>query len=157
MSSISKTEALIYLAAYQNQGTLVDYLDPWIAMWTNDFILTGLSNQLHLKILKAGFDEEELEEVVQVQANIKPGSFGFEYDLLKEWTEWIMGDQVRREKMREMLNEYFYWHGKPWWENEDPEGKSISENFDDEVPWYTEEGMPNTPEEALEWFKEAGI
>ena len=82
---------------------------------------------------------------MQVQADIKPGSFGFEYDLLKEWTEWIMGDQGRREKMREMLNEYFYWHGKPWWEN------------DLEVPWYTEEGMPKTPEEALDWFKEAGI
>ena len=56
---------LIYLPAYQNQGTLVDYLDPWIAMWTNDFILTGLSNQLHLKILESGFDEDELDYVVQ--------------------------------------------------------------------------------------------
>lgn len=133
---------LIYLPAYQNQGTLVDYLDPWIAYWTEDFIMTGLSDSLHQQIIEAGFDEEELEDVVQVQANIKPGSYGFEYDLLKEWTEWIMGDQVRREKMREMLNEYFYWHGKPWWED------------DSEVPWYTEPGMPDTPQEALQWFKE---
>ena len=115
--------------------------------------MTGLSDSLHQRMIEAGFDKEELEDVVQVQANIKPGSFGFEYDLLKEWTEWIMGDQVRREKMREMLNEYFYWHGKPWWAAE----KSSSENFDDEVPWYTEPGMPKTPEEALDWFKEAGI
>jgi hypothetical protein len=135
---------LIYLPAYQNQGTLVDYLDPWIAMWTEDFIMTGLSDSLHQRIIEAGFDEEELEDVVQVQANIKPGSFGFEYDLLKEWTEWIMGDQVRREKMREMLNEYFYWQGKPWWEIPG----------DEDIPWYTESGMPDTPQEALEWFKE---
>lgn len=142
----NKIEALIFLPAYQNQGTLVDYLDPWIARWTEDFIMTGLSDSLHQRIIEAGFDEEELENVVQVQADIKPESFGFEYDLLKEWTEWIMRDQGRREKMREMLNDYFYWHGKPWWEIPD-----------DEVPWLTEEGMPKTPEEALDWFKEAGI
>ena len=144
MSSISKTEALIYLAAYQNQGTLVDYLDPWIAMWANDFILTGLSNQLHQKILEAGFDEDELEDVVQNQPDIHDSSFGIERELLKEWTEWIMGDQGRREKMREMLNEYFYWQGKPWWEIPG----------DEDIPWYTEEGMSDTPQEALDWFKE---
>ena len=138
---------LIYLPAYQNQGTLVDYLDPWIARWTEDFIITGLSDSLHKRIIEAGFDEEELEDVVQVQADIKPGSFGFEYDLLKEWTEWIMRDQGRREKMREMLNEYFYWHGKPWWEIDGDGG-------DEDIPWYTEEGMPDTPQEALDWFQD---
>ena len=143
----NKIEALIFLPAYQNQGTLVDYLDPWIARWTEDFIITGLSDSLHKRIIEAGFDEGELEDVVQVQADIKPGAFGFEYDLLKEWTEWIMKDQGRRGKMREMLNEYFYWHGKPWWEIPG----------DEDIPWLTEEGMPKTPEEALEWFKEAGI
>ena len=144
MSSISKTEALIYLAAYQNQGTLVDYLDPWIAMWTNDFILTGLSNQLHLKILEAGFDEDELEDIVQVQADIKDSSFGIEKELLGEWTKWIMSDVQRKEILRAELMRYFYWDGKPWWEIPG----------DDDIPWYTEEGMPDTPQEALEWFKE---
>lgn len=134
---------LIYLPAYQNQGTLVDYLDPLIALWTEDFILTGLSDSLHQRIREAGFEEEELEEVVQNQADIKPGSFGFEYDLLKEWTKWIMEDQGRREKMKQNLTDYFYWHGKPWWIG-----------GDDEVPWICDdEGMPETPEIALEWFK----
>ena len=142
MSSISKTEALIYLAAYQNQGTLVDYLDPWIAMWTNDFILTGLSNQLHLKILEAGFDEDELEDVVQNQSDIHDSSFGIERELLKEWTEWIISDNKRKDIVKAELEGYFYWQGKPWWED------------DSEVPWYTEPGMPDTPQEALQWFKE---
>ena len=144
MNSISKTEALIYLAAYQNQGTLVDYLDPWIAMWTNDFILTGLSNQLHLKILEAGFDEDELEDVVQNQLDIHDSSFGIERELLKEWTEWIISDNKRKDIVKAELEGYFYWHGKPWWEIPG----------DDDIPWYTEEGMPDTPQEALEWFKE---
>ena len=144
MSSISKIEALIYLAAYQNQGTLVDYLDPWIAMWTNDFILTGLSNQLHLKILKAGFDEDELEDVVQNQPDIHDSSFGIERELLKEWTEWIISDNKRKDIVKAELEGYFYWHGKPWWEIPG----------DDDIPWYTEPGMPDTPQEALEWFKE---
>ena len=144
MSSISKTEALIYLAAYQNQGALVDYLDPWIAMWTNDFILTGLSNQLHLKILKAGFDEDELEDVVQNQPDIHDSSFGIERELLKEWTEWIISDNKRKDIVKAELEGYFYWHGKPWWEIPG----------DDDIPWYTEPGMPDTPQEALEWFKE---
>jgi hypothetical protein len=144
MSSISKTEALIYLAAYQNQGTLVDYLDPWIAIWTNDFILTGLSNQLHLKILEAGFDEDELEDVVQNQPDIHDSSFGIERELLKEWTEWIISDNKRKDIVKAELEGYFYWHGKPWWEIPG----------DDDIPWYTEEGMPDTPQEALEWFKE---
>ena len=144
MSSISKTEALIYLAAYQNQGTLVDYLDPWIAMWTNDFILTGLSNQLHLKILEAGFDEDELEDVVQNQPDIHDSSFGIERELLKEWTEWIISDNKRKDIVKAELEGYFYWHGKPWWEIPG----------DDDISWYTEEGMPDTPQEALEWFKE---
>jgi hypothetical protein len=144
MSSISKIEALIYLAAYQNQGTLVDYLDPWIAMWTNDFILTGLSNQLHLKILKAGFDEDELEDVVQNQPDIHDSSFGIEKELLKEWTEWIISDNKRKDIVKAELEGYFYWHGKPWWEIPG----------DDDIPWYTEPGMPDTPQEALEWFKE---
>ena len=140
---MKKIEALIYLPAYQNQGTLVDYLDPLIAQWTPDFIMTGLSDYLHRKIIEAGFEEEELEEVVQNQADIKPGSFGFEYDLLKEWTDWIMCDLERKEKMKENLTDYFYWQGKPWWEE------------DDEVPWECwDEEMPKTPEEALEWFKE---
>lgn len=151
MSSISKTEALIYLSAYQNQGTLVDYLDPWIGMWTSEFVMTGLSDQLHQKIIEAGFDEGELEDVIQVQADIKDRQFGFEKELLKEWTKWIMCDDQRKDIVKAVLEGYFYWHGKPWWENE---GKSNSENFDDEVPWYTEEGMPETPQEALEWFKE---
>jgi hypothetical protein len=133
---------LIYLPAYQNQGTLVDYLDPLIAQWTEDFIMTGLSDSLHQRIIKAGFEEEELEEVVQNQADIKPGSFGFEYDLLKEWTDWIMEDQGRREKVKQNLTDYFYWQGKPWWED------------NSEVPWLTGEGMPETPEIALEWFKD---
>ena len=144
MSSISKTEALIYLAAYQNQGTLVDYLDPWIAMWTNDFILTGLSNQLRLKILEAGFDEDELEDVVQNQPDIHDSSFGIERELLKEWTEWIISDNKRKDIVKAELEGYFYWHGKPWWEIPG----------DDDIPWYTEPGMPDTPQEALEWFKE---
>ena len=144
MSSISKIEALIYLAAYQNQGTLVDYLDPWIAMWTNDFILTGLSNQLRLKILEAGFDEDELEDVVQNQPDIHDSSFGIERELLKEWTEWIISDNKRKDIVKAELEGYFYWHGKPWWEIPG----------DDDIPWYTEEGMPDTPQEALEWFKE---
>ena len=144
MSSISKIEALIYLAAYQNQGTLVDYLDPWIAMWTNDFILTGLSNQLRLKILEAGFDEDELEDVVQNQPDIHDSSFGIERELLKEWTEWIISDNKRKDIVKAELEGYFYWHGKPWWEIPG----------DDDIPWYTEEGMPGTPQEALEWFKE---
>ena len=144
MSSISKIEALIYLAAYQNQGTLVDYLDPWIAMWTNDFILTGLSNQLHQKILEAGFDEDELEDVVQNQPDIHDSSFGIERELLKEWTEWIISDNKRKDIVKAELEGYFYWHGKPWWEIPG----------DDDIPWYTEEGMPDTPQEALEWFKE---
>ena len=142
MSSISKIEALIYLAAYQNQGTLVDYLDPWIAMWTNDFILTGLSNQLHLKILEAGFDEDELEDVVQNQPDIHDSSFGIERELLKEWTEWIISDNKRKDIVKVELEGYFYWHGKPWWEIPG----------DDDIPWYTEEGMPKTPEEALKWY-----
>ena len=144
MSSISKIEALIYLAAYQNQGTLVDYLDPWIAMWTNDFILTGLSNQLRLKILEAGFDEDELEDVVQNQPDIHDSSFGIERELLKEWTEWIISDNKRKDIVKAELEGYFYWHGKPWWEIPG----------DDDIPWYTEEGIPDTPQEALEWFKE---
>jgi hypothetical protein len=143
MSFISKTEALIYLAAYQNQGTLVDYLDPWIAMWTNDFILTGLSNQLHLKILKAGFDEDELEDVVQNQPDIHDSSFGIERELLKEWTEWIISDNKRKDIVKAELEGYFYWHGKPWWEIPG----------DDDIPWYTEPGMPDTPQEAIELFK----
>ena len=57
----------------------------------------------------------------------------------------------RKDIIKAELEGYFYWNGKPWWENED---KSNSENFDDEVPWYTEPGMPETPQEALEWFKE---
>ena len=140
----NKIEALIFLPAYQNQGTLVEYLDPWIACWTEDFIMTGLSDLLHQRIIEAGFDEEELEEVVQVQADIKPGSFGFEYDLLKEWVAWIMDDPGRREKVRKMLTEYFYWNGKPWWEISD----------DEDIPWYTEEGMPRTPQEAIDWFQD---
>jgi hypothetical protein len=133
---------LIYLPAYQNQGTLVDYLDPLIAQWTPEFIMTGLSNSLHRKIIDAGFKEEDLEDVVQVQADIKPGSFGFEYDLLKEWTNWIMEDQGKREKVKQNLTDYFYWQGEPWWIG------------DDEVPWICDdEGMPETPETALEWFK----
>ena len=139
-----KEDALIFLPAYQNQGTLRDYLDPIIAEWTEDFIETGLSDSLHTKIMEAGFDEEELEEVVQNQADIKPGSFGFEYDLLKEWTDWIMKDQGRREKMKQNLTDYFYWQGKPWWEEDRGE-----------VPWECwDEGMPGTPGEALEWFKD---
>jgi hypothetical protein len=135
---------LIYLPAYQNQGTLVDYLDPLIAQWTEDFIMTGLSDSLHQRIIEAGFEEEELEEVVQNQADIKPGSFGFEYDLLKEWTDWIMEDQGRREKVKQNLTDYFYWQGEPWWIG-----------GDDEVPWICDdEGMPETPEIALEWFKD---
>ena len=144
MSSISKIEALIYLVAYQNQGTLVDYLDPWIAMWTNDFILTGLSNQLHLKILEAGFDEDELEDVVQNQPDIHDSSFGIERELLKEWTEWIISDNKRKDIVKAELEGYFYWHGKPWWEIPG----------DDDIPWYTEPGMPDTPQEALEWFED---
>ena len=144
MSSISKIEALIYLAAYQNQGTLVDYLDPWIAMWTNDFILTGLSNQLRLKILETGFDEDELEDVVQNQPDIHDSSFGIERELLKEWTEWIISDNKRKDIVKAELEGYFYWQGKPWWEIPG----------DDDIPWYTEPGMPDTPQEALEWFKE---
>jgi hypothetical protein len=135
---------LIYLPAYQNQGTLVDYLDPWIAMWTNDFILTGLSNQLHLKILEAGFDEDELEDVVQNQPDIHDSSFGIERELLKEWTEWIISDNKRKDIVKAELEGYFYWHGKPWWEDDD-----------DEVPWFSDdEGMPKTPQEALDWFKD---
>jgi hypothetical protein len=144
MSSISKTEALIYLATYQNQGTLVDYLDPWIAIWTNDFILTGLSNQLHLKILEAGFDEDELEDVVQNQPDIHDSSFGIERELLKEWAEWIISDNKRKDIVKAELEGYFYWQGKPWWEIPG----------DEDIPWYTESGMPDTPQEALEWFKE---
>ena len=115
MNSISKEEALIYLAAYQNQGTLVDYLDPWIAVWTSDFILTGLSDSLHQKIIEAGFDETELEDVIQVQADIKDGKFGFEKELLKEWTEWIMCDVRRKETIKKELTSYFFWKGKPFW------------------------------------------
>lgn len=140
----NKIEALIFLPAYQNQGTLVDYLDPWIARWTEDFIMTGLSDSLHKRIIEAGFDEEELEDVVQVQTNIKPGSFGFEYDLLKEWTGWIMSDNKRKDIIKAELEGYFYWKGKPWWEIPG----------DEDIPWYTEPGMPGTPQEALEWFKE---
>lgn len=135
---------LIYLPAYQNQGTLVDYLDPWIGMWTSEFVMTGLSDQLHQKIIEAGFDEDELEDVIQVQANIKDKQFGFEKELLKEWTEWIMCDDQRKDIIKAELEGYFYWQGKPWWEIPG----------DDEVPWYTESGMPGTPQEALEWFKE---
>ena len=143
-SILTKPEALIYLSAYQNQGTLVDYLDPLIAQWTPDFIMTGLSDQLHHQIIEAGFTEEELDDVVQVQADIKDGSFGFEKKLLEEWTNWIMGDPDRKEKVKENLNDYFYWHGEPWW---------IGNNS--EVSWYCDdEGMPKNPMEALEWFKE---
>ena len=135
---------LIYLPAYQNQGTLVDYLDPWIGMWTSEFVMTGLSDQLHQKIIEAGFDEDELEDVVQNQPDIHD-SFGIERELLKEWTEWIMCDDQRKDIVKSELEGYFYWHGKPWWEIPG----------DDEIPWYTEPGMPGTPQEALEWFKEA--
>lgn len=143
MNSISKESGLIFLAAYQNQGTLRDYLDPWIAMWTDEFIATGLSYSLHQKIiLEAGFDEDELSEVVQVQAGIK-GSFGFEKELLEEWTTWIMKDQKRKEIVKDELMKYFYWQGKPFWEGEN------------EAPWITgDDDMPKTPEEALEWFNE---
>ena len=141
----NKIEALIFLPAYQNQGTLVDYLDPWIAMWTNDFILTGLSNQLHLKILEAGFDEDELEDVVQNQPDIHDSSFGIERELLKEWTEWIISDNKRKDIVKAELEGYFYWHGKPWWEIPG----------DEDIPWYCyDEGMPRTPQEALDWFQD---
>jgi hypothetical protein len=113
-------------------------------MWTNDFILTGLSNQLHLKILEAGFDEDELEDVVQNQPDIHDSSFGIERELLKEWTEWIISDNKKKDIVKAELEGYFYWHGKPWWEIPG----------DDDIPWYTEPGMPDTPQEALEWFKE---
>ena len=141
---------LIYLPAYQNQGTLVDYLDPWIAMWTNDFILTGLSNQLRLKILESGFDEDELDDVVQNQPGIHDSSFGIERELLKEWTEWIISDNKRKDIIKAELEGYFYWHGKPWWEIKSSSG----DGGDDDIPWYTEPGMPDTPQEALEWFTE---
>ena len=144
MNSISKTEALIYLAAYQNQGTLVDYLDPWIGMWTSDFILTGLSDSLHQKIIEAGFDEDELEDVIQVQADIKDGQFGFEKELLKEWTDWIMCDVGRKETIKKELIDYFFWKGKPFWEDD----------LEEIERWQTEKGMPTSPQEALEWFKE---
>jgi hypothetical protein len=144
MSSISKIEALIYLVAYQNQGTLVDYLDPWIARWTKDFIMTGLSDSLHQRIIEAGFDEDELEDVVQNQPDIHDSSFGIERELLKEWTEWIISDNKRKDIVKAELEGYFYWHGKPWWEIPG----------DEDIPWYTEEGMPDTPQEALDWFKE---
>jgi len=145
MNSISKEEALVFLVAYQNQGTLVDYLDPWIGVWTRDFVMNGLSDSLHQKIIEAGFDEDELEDVVQVQADIKDSSFGIEKELLGEWTKWIMSDIQRKEILRAELMRYFYWDGKPWWKN--------SENVDGEI-WFFEEGMPRTPQEALEWFKE---
>lgn len=144
MSSISKSEALIFLAAYQNQGTLVDYLSPWIGNWTFDFILFGLSDQLRLKILEAGFNEDELEDVVQVQADIKDGQFGFEKELLEEWANWIMSDNERKNIVKTELKEYFYWHGKLWWE--------IPGDENDNIPWFFEEGMPETPQEAFRWF-----
>lgn len=148
MNSISKIEALIFLPAYQNQGTLVDYLDPWIAMWANDFILTGLSNRLHLKILEAGFTEDELEDVVKVQPDIRDSQFGFEKELLKEWSEWIIGDHKKQEIVKAELEKYFYWQGKPFWDGE-------SDGDSGEVPWYCEdEGMPRTPQEALDWFQD---
>ena len=152
MSSISKIEALIFLPAYQNQGTLVDYLDPWIAMWTEDFIMTGLSDSLHQRIIEAGFTEDELEDVVQVQADIKPGSFGFEYDLLSEWAAWIMDDPGRKTRVKQNLHDYFYWQGKPFW---DGESEFESDGDSGEVPWYCDdEGMPKTPQEALDWFQD---
>lgn len=141
MNSIAAS--LIFLPAYQNQGTLKDYLDPLIANWTSSFIMTGLSDSLHSEIIKAGFDETELDDVVQVQADIKPSQYGFERQLLDEWTEWIMKNPERKEKVKEILTEYFFWKGKPFWEEES-----------DEIPWYSEDEMPKTPEEALTWFKE---
>lgn len=150
MNSISKEEALVFLVAYQNQGTLVDYLDPWIGVWTRDFVMNGLSDSLHQKIIEAGFDEDELEDVIQVQADIKDGPFGIEKELLKEWTKWIMSDVQRKEILRAELMRYFYWDGKPWWEIESSSG----DGGDDGEIWFSEEGMPDTPQEALEWFKE---
>ena len=134
---VSISAKLIFLISYQNQGTLVDYLDPWIAKWAPEFTI---SDSLHQRILEAGFDEDEIEDVIKESPNIKPGPFGFETDLLLEWTNWIMNDPERKEIIKKELHDYFFWHGEFEWDNS-------------EVPWITEEGMPNTPQEALEWFK----
>ena len=131
---------LIYLPAYQNQGTLVDYLDPWIGIWTPEFLKIGLSKETLEQIKGAGFeDPDEIEDIVKVQADIVPHDpFCFENDLLLDWTKFIADDPVKLEIIKKELHDYFFWKDEP------------AEFFD----WQTEEGMPRDPGEAVRLFQE---
>ncbi len=136
MNSIAK---LLILPAFQNEGTLEDYFDPWIAKWTDDFIETGLSDKTHKEIIDKGLD---LEEAVKELPGIEEG---LGRDLLIEWTDWIMGDQGRRKILKDYLTEYFIWKGELFWVG------------NDEVDWKIDPEMPNTPEEAWMWYQKAEL
>ena len=138
---------LIFLPAYQNYGMLVDYFDPWIALWTEDFIKSGLKNETKEKILSSFSEEQDLEDIIQTLPNIK-NYYGFEYDLLLDWADWIWKDQNKKEIVKKELNNYFFWEDKPFWETES------GEIDQEEIKlWRSEEGMPKTPQEAYKWYK----
>ena len=101
-------------------------------MWTNDFILTGLSNQVtpkkywRLDLMRMSWRMSfRISQTFMIVLSRDERE-------LKEWTEWIISDNKRKDIVKAELEGYFYWHGKPWWEIPG----------DDDIPWYTEEGMP---------------
>ena len=130
----TKFSKLLFLPAYQNQGTLTDYMDPWISLWTEEFLKEGLSEETKKKILESYLADEDLEDVVRIQPDI----VGFENDLLLDWAKFVMKSPEKLEIIKKELHDYFFWKDEP------------AEFYD----WQTEEGMPETPEEALEWYKE---
>ena len=129
---------LIYLPAFQNQGALADYLDPYISWWTDEFIKDGLTKETREKILKE-FDEEDLEEIVRNQPSLNEnGGYDFEKQLLLEWAGFIERDPKKLEIVGKDLHEYFFWKDNPA----------------DFYGWQATDEMPKSPEEALEWCKE---
>jgi len=64
---------------------------------------------------------------------------GIRYFLLYKFAGWIEKDKEKVEIVKRRLNTYF----------------TFELNYDE---WkWTSETMPKTPEEALDWFEEAGI
>ena len=109
MLEIKKLALILMMPAYQNEGTLGDYMDL-LKKWGDDFLGWLGENKESLVKSLCENEEQDPDEAIYTQPDVIDGKPD---ELLEGWAEFISLDPDKIEIIGKELHDWFFWNSEP--------------------------------------------